>query len=343
MPLIRIELKASSSKKTDHKRVIICACDNCGTEVEKKYKSKTYNDYLSGKLLAFCDRKCLHEATRKNGEMRKKMQETCVNTYGVDDPNKSQMVKDKIKDTCETKYGHRSYLGSDAHKRVMEDFLSEYKVSNISQIPEVQEKIRSSMIARYGTQYPTQSPEIVEKIRRNCSSKFGVSWPSLRADVAKSRIEKLRSAEFKIRRHNTLKASGFYKKQASAGEDALFTLLVERFPLVQRHVNVGRWNIDFYVPEIDTYVNYNGTYWHGKNFTDEKLLESASKQAKTILGTKRRDEERELWFKENNMNLVVVWEDDFMMKPTLDAWFSIDPAIRKQKILGSSEESVTGE
>jgi hypothetical protein len=139
-----------------------------------------------------------------------------------------------------------------------------------------------------------------------------VSWPSLRADVTKSRTDKLRTSEFKIKRHNSLKASGFYSKHASAGEETLFKLLVERFPLTRRHVNVNRWNIDFYVPEIDTYVNYNGTYWHGKNLTDEYLLESPSKQAKTILGTKRRDKEREIWFRENVMNLVVVWEGDFM-------------------------------
>ena len=30
-------------------------------------------------------------------------------------------------------------------------------------------------------------------------------------------------------------------------------------------------------------------------------------------------------------------------KPTLDAWFASDPAIRKQKILGSSEEIDSGE
>lgn len=135
-----------------------------------------------------------------------------------------------------------------------------------------------------------------------------------------------------------MKVSGFYKKQASAGEDTLFNLLVERFPLTQRHVNVGRWNIDFYVPEIDVYVNYNGTYWHGKNFTYEQLLESPNKQAKTILGTKRRDEERETWFQNNNMNLIIVWEDEFMTKPTLDAWFASDPAIRKQKIVGEQPD-----
>jgi G:T-mismatch repair DNA endonuclease (very short patch repair protein) len=271
--------------------------------------------------------------------MRKKMQETCVNVYGVDDPNRSQRVKDKIVKTCEEKYGHRSYLGSQSYLNVMEKLLSDHGVSNISQVPEVQQKIQLTMLKRYGTIHPTQSGEIKEKIRNNCQEKFGVRWPSLKPDVVKRIIEKMSTPEFKLKRHNSLKRSGFYRRQTSSGEEKLYSLLVEMFPFTQRHVNIEKWNIDFYIPEIDCFVNYNGVYWHGKNFSDDQLVSSATKQSKTILETKRRDREREAWFKESGKNLIVVWGDEFVGKSTLDTWFASDPAIRKQKILGASEET----
>ena len=47
-----------------------------------------------------------------------------------------------------------------------------------------------------------------------------------------------------------------------------------------------------------------------KNETDESLLASETKQSKIILETKNRDKAREIWFKENNKKLIVIWENE---------------------------------
>ena len=98
--------------------------------------------------------------------------------------------------------------------------------------------------------------------------------------------------------------------QTSKAEDQLFTLLCENYANVQRHVPINGWDIDFYIEDIDTYINMNGIYWHGRDISEEQLRESTSKQSKTILGTKIRDSLRQLWFDENNKKLVIIWEDE---------------------------------
>ena len=104
--------------------------------------------------------------------------------------------------------------------------------------------------------------------------------------------------------------NGVFQRQASRGEDEIFAALVEVFPQTQRHVRVHRWNIDFYIPELDTYINYNGVYWHGRYVSDSDLQASSTRQSKITLGTKRRDRERAVWFAEQGMCLEIIWEDE---------------------------------
>jgi hypothetical protein len=98
--------------------------------------------------------------------------------------------------------------------------------------------------------------------------------------------------------------------QSSKVEDKLYEVLKNNFNKVERHVPINGWDIDFYVQDIDSFINMNGIYWHGKNETDESLLASETKQSKIILETKNRDKAREIWFKENNKKLIVIWENE---------------------------------
>lgn len=47
--------------------------------------------------------------------------------------------------------------------------------------------------------------------------------------------------------------------------------LREEFPQTVHQVTVGRYSIDFYIPEIDTFVQFDGEYWHGLNMPKECL------------------------------------------------------------------------
>jgi hypothetical protein len=174
-----------------------------------------------------------------------------------------------------------------------------------------------------------QSSIVKEKARQTNLAKYGVTSVLHTPEVRKI-----------VRQRNSV---GVSRK-----ETAFFERIAQVFGSVDRHVNVNVGNatreIDYYIHGIDCFVNYNGTYWHGKNKTDEELAASSSRQSEGIRRTKRYDSELIEWSNSNNLNFVVVWEDEedegFL---SLIALLPNDSSIRKQKILGIVEETEVGE
>lgn len=217
--------------------------------------------------------------------VREKSLQTLRENFGVDNPMKSEIVKRKVKETLESKYGDG--------------------IVNPSQIPGVQDKIRETSNTRYGVVHFTQAFSVKEKQCMSMIAKYGhdnaFKLPTTRIAC--------HTKDAHRKRLQTMKSKGM-NFQSSRVEDHLFENLKDSFVEVYRHVEVNGWDIDFYIKDIDTYVNMNGVYWHGRDMTHKHLEESMTKQSKTILGTKLRDESREKWFLENKKRLVIVWEDE---------------------------------
>lgn len=319
MPFTGIEIERSAAKRRDgsgdilpgkftKKRVIVCACDQCGARTTKKYKKGNLSKYQEG--LVYCDRICANQALSAGGATRVRMAATSIEKYGVENPAKLPETRTKIEATCTEKYGASSYLGSEACREATATFLGKKGVKGFLSIPEAQKKYIRSILARYGVANPSQAPEIKRKKEQtnleHCGFLFNTQHPEARRKFSIM----ARTPEFQAKRHATLMRNGVFQQQASHGEDEVFVALVRVFPRTERHVRVHRWNIDFYIPELDTYVNYNGVYWHGRYVSESDLQASTTRQSKVILGTKRRDRERAVRFAEQGLRLEIIWEDD---------------------------------
>lgn len=217
--------------------------------------------------------------------VREKSLQTLHENFGVDNPMKSDEVKRRHKETLAANYGEG--------------------IINPSQLEATQKKIKETSFIRYGVEHFTQSVFIKAKQRKTMVENHGYDnvfkLPTTRIachtkDAHRKRIETMKSA-----------GANF---QSSKVEDRLFEILAGSFVKVHRHAEVNGWDIDFYIEDIDVYVNMNGVYWHGRDMSHTQLEESMTKQSKTILGTKLRDELREKWFLENKKKLVIIWEDE---------------------------------
>ena len=263
-----------------------------------KEKSKFNNLKKHGTEHAFLSQEAIEKRKKTNLERygvehqicseatRSKSKETLLKNYGVDNPMKSKIIKENHQKNLQEKYANN--------------------IVNASQIPGVQEKITETSMAKYDVYHFTQSDCVKEKLKRTMLERYGVENASMLektklASHTKEAIEK---------RIKTLKDAN-YNFQSSKKEDELYELLIKHFQFVERHVVINGWDIDFYIKDIDTFVNMNGIYWHGRNVSEKELLESSTKQSKTILSTKKRDAQREKWFKENNRILKIIWEDEF--------------------------------
>lgn len=110
-----------------------------------------------------------------------------------------------------------------------------------------------------------------------------------------------------------MKRNGSYA--SSAWEREFEQYLVARFGDhdVERQASVNGWKIDFKVRSLDTYVQFDGEYWHGLDRPHKQLRASASQRDKAILGSWKRDRDQDAWFAANGLRLVRVTDRQFKM------------------------------
>ncbi len=239
-------------------------------------------------------------------EIRARIVNTLLENYGVDNPGKSEIVKEKMRITCQEKYGvdfvfqDKGFL-----EKAKMSCLERYGVENHSQTeerrkafgvlsksPKFRENHSRKMIAKYGHRSPFGLP----RFRVNCNSK-----------------------EALIKRHETMKRNHSFRN--SIPEELLYQYLFSKYPGTRRQEPVERWAIDFYIPEIETFVNVNGTYWHGKDKSDLELMFSPNPRDAVILSTKHRDQKRREWFSTRGLRFIELWENEVKDTSKLEEYF----------------------
>ena len=141
-----------------------------------------------------------------------KAKETFLKKYGVSNPSKTSVVKDKIKKTNLERYGVECSAQSDVVKeKIRATNLKKYGVEYSFQAEVVKEKIRAMSLERYGVDnpsksdiikdrivesnrknlgvdYPMQSKEVMDKSRVTSFEKYGTEYPN-QSDIVKDKIE----------------------------------------------------------------------------------------------------------------------------------------------------------
>lgn len=148
---------------------------------------------------------------------------------------KEQCCK-KSKQTRLEKYNDENYNNKEKNKQTC---LNKYGVDNVFQLDEIKEKSKKTMIKKFGVEHNSKSPIIQEKM------------------------------------HKTKLLNKTYGK--SNDEDILYNLLSKKYPHVIRQYREKRYpfDCDFYIPELDLFIEYQGTWTHGKEpyiGTNEQIL-----------------------------------------------------------------------
>lgn len=150
-------------------------CDYCGKEFEKHY-ANYLREHDNGKdCCADCQPKknseiCMMKYGVSNGsqtiQAKTKSQQTFMEHYGVDNPMKSQTIKDKMIEMCQEKYGVSYYTETEEFKKKSQDtFLEKYGTTNPFGSDIIQEKIKETCMNKYGVEYTGAVPEVRTKMR----------------------------------------------------------------------------------------------------------------------------------------------------------------------------------
>jgi hypothetical protein len=162
---------------------------------------------------------------------------------------------------------------------------------------------------RLGVAYPMQSAAVRAKTIATCQSRYGVDNVQQVADI------KQRSClTFLARLEDEQQYHGVW---TSKQEDAFFECLVRRFgredvvrqkraPAAQDHRVV-----DFYMKSIDTYVQFDGAYWHGLDRPIDVIEKSDTQRDKDIARRWRDDRAQDVVFAAQKLRLVRVTDVEF--------------------------------
>lgn len=235
-------------------------------------------------------RKCQKFGIKKSSDLHvQNIRKACLEKYGVINGGGAPEILEKIKETNRKKFGSDWYLQTDDYKRKTKETLEQYGVTNVFQLKEVKDKIKQTNLERYGVEYNMQNKEVRNKV-----------------DITK-------------RKNSTF--------NTSKPEQEIKRLLEEKFSDVQYQYKSEKYpfNCDFYIPELDLYIEFQGTWTHGKHPFSESVedLETLDKWKTESITSEFYKNAIEVWTikdvekrkiaLQNNINLLEFFTiDEFM-------------------------------
>lgn len=236
----------------------------------------------------------------KSKQVRQKIENTLEERYGVKNPLQNPEFLDKMKQTNLEKYGTEWPQES-------EEIRLKIKTTNSSDV--VKDKIKKTNLERFGVENPMQNEEIKNKAwsgnlkeRNNkreetCIEKYGVKSTTqlqpTKEKIRKTNLERygfdnyvktqehkkamnLRKDEIYNKINKTKRKNGTFN--TSEPEEKAYELLKEKFTNVIRQYKEIRYPFacDFYISEIDLFIECNFNWTHSKkSFSpkDKKDLE----------------------------------------------------------------------
>jgi len=141
----------------------IPVCKQCGKKLHVIRYGIGYKEY--------CSISCVN----KSIEHKEKNKKTSIEKYGVDNPAKSEIVKEKIK--SKLFINDKWYNESDEFKnKSKQTNLRKYGVEHFSKTNEYHEKVKKSNIEKYGVDSYNKTDEYKECMKKQNLKKYGVEY-----------------------------------------------------------------------------------------------------------------------------------------------------------------------
>ena len=236
--------------------------------------------------------------SEKKEEIVEKRKQTCLEKYGVENPSQSEQIKNKKEQTTLKHYGVKNPLQCESIKQqVNETFKQKYGDNPLGKNSKIKKKNKKRNIEKFGYKNPMQNPEIAQKtantlkqkqpeIIQKSLEKYGVEWPAQLPEIRQKNSQGVLKAIPQI--YQTRKQNGTYV--SSRPEQQVFNLLLQKYKdTINQYRDENRYpyTCDFYIPSLDLFIEYHGTWTHGiEPFNPENkehllILDQMKEKAKT--------------------------------------------------------------
>ncbi len=207
-------------------------------------------NWLNGKYSDTCSTKC------SGLKSKQKAIDTNMKKYGVDNPSKSETVKQSIKKTTTERYGHENVMHSEQVRGKHSQSISSIDHTRAN------EKRSKTISERYGVSHHMQIESVREKHRETLRNNHGVTSP-------------LQSQSLKDKRHNTMmdrypstlkSLSGLQVQDPHSQwvqSEASQFIMDSGFEVkLNDRTIIAPLEIDIVIPSLKIAIECNGMYWH---------------------------------------------------------------------------------
>jgi len=279
---------------------VTCICDNCGKETINVFKD--YWNYTNGLTTEYY---CISCKTIKS-------KKTSIEKWGVENPMQSDIVKQNLKKSILEKYGVDWYSKTDEWLiKFKNSSNNKFDVDNPSKCDYIKDIIKEK------NKYLSNNNFIKDtknKKERNTWKKYAnlldneYEVISYKDYVFKIKHKKC-GEEFSITKgllYNRLKSNSIVCTNCNkiGIQNSSFEVEIHDY-LISFNINIEKRNrsilngleLDIYLPDYKLAIECNGVYWHNELFKDKKYHLNKT-----------------LKCKENGINLIHIWEDDWNNK-----------------------------
>ena len=277
-----------------------------------------------------------------------KMKTTNIKKYGVEYYSKTEEYKQSVINISKQKYGTNHYSKTDEFKdrvyntkllkyndpfynnleKIKSSTFEHYGVDNYGKTEEWKLRIQKTCLEKYGVYSYPKTDEYKEKSKQVCLEKYGVEYYSQTDEwknMFKNKLNQILEKSYLTKKKN----NSFGKSKL---EDKLYKILCEKYGtenvIRQYRSEVYPFNCDFYIKNLDLYIEYNGLWTHGKHPFDEtnpddlKIVEQWKQKSEEInfKGEYKKfyeaavntwtigDVRKRNTAKENNLNYIEIWD-----------------------------------
>lgn len=192
---------------------------------------------------------------------------------GYTNPNKSKKVRNKIKKTCNKRYGGDAPTSSkNVCKKRSENFKKKHGVENPMQLQSTIDKISKNYFEKTGYNWASQNPEVKEKQRNTwCKNdglgkhKKGFKYKTFKIN---EKIFLCQGYEIQFLEKELLKKYDYKKIKNSVSEMKKFNF---------RYNEDSLYIPDFFIEEMSLFIEVKSEYWFLKQF------ETIMKKAKAVI------------------------------------------------------------
>jgi len=267
------------------------------------------------------------EFLMQSSEIQEKSKKTLIEKWGVDHISKTEDFKEKFKETMLERWGVEYSMQSDIIKeKSKKTNLQKLGVENPSQSKEIKKKISKTNLEKWGNVNYLRSDDYKAKSKETLMIKWGSD------NIMKSEL--FRSDKFLITKNENYIKYGFSGVSIMRCErEHLFEIHIDNYlkrfksnlPLCTICYPIGDsqsikekellefiksiysgeiiqsyrdgLEIDIYLPELKLGFEFNGLYWHSEIYKDKMYHLNKSN-----------------YFKEREIRIIHIWEDDWTLK-----------------------------